>query len=228
MRLKSMVLHEFRFLMKYGIIAIYVIFTLVYLGFLSAIPKSARSVTAMILIFTDPAAMGLFFMGAVILLEKSQHIESSLGVSPVKISEYILAKCVPMMIIGTIVALVIGITAGVAALPGLVSGVGLSSFVFSLCGLFVASNIRTLNGFMIAVVPFEIFLCVPAILYLFGILKGSYYFLHPGIAAISLISGENSMWILKMISLCIWTVAAFILCEKAVMKSFASMGGAKI
>jgi len=228
MRLKSMISNEFRFLLKYGIAAIYSIFTLVYLGLLAAIPQGARSATATVLIFTDPAAMGLFFMGAVILLEKSQRIESSFGVSPIKIEEYILSKCIPMMLLGIVVALVIAVSVGGFTILGVVMGVGISSFVFSLCGLIVASNIKTLNGFMIAVVPFEIFLCVPAILYLFGIMKGMLCFLHPGIVAISLIKGDDSMLIIKIVSLSIWIVIAFFCCQKAVKKSFSTMGGAKI
>ncbi|MDK2905268.1 MAG: fluoroquinolone transport system permease protein, partial [Eubacteriaceae bacterium] len=72
MRLKTMLLNEFRFLWKYGIIALYLIFTLIYLSLLAALPASVREMTALVLVFTDPAAMGLFFMGAVVLLEKSQ------------------------------------------------------------------------------------------------------------------------------------------------------------
>ena len=133
-----------------------------------------------------------------------------------------------MMLLGIVVALVIAVSVGGFTILGVVMGVGISSFVFSLCGLIVASNIKTLNGFMIAVVPFEIFLCVPAILYLFGIMKGMLCFLHPGIVAISLIKGDDSMLIIKIVSLSIWIVIAFFCCQKAVKKSFSTMGGAKI
>ncbi|HCT90783.1 MAG TPA: ABC transporter permease, partial [Lachnospiraceae bacterium] len=42
--------------------------------------------------FSDPAAMGLFFMGAVVLLEKGQHTPCAVAVSPVRAMEYIAAK----------------------------------------------------------------------------------------------------------------------------------------
>lgn len=62
------------------------------------------------MIYSDPAAMGLFFMGAIVLLEKSQRVLNSLAVSPVKVSEYILSKVISLGVISSIVAMFIAIT----------------------------------------------------------------------------------------------------------------------
>jgi len=117
MRLKNLIFSEFRLLFKYGIVALYVVFTAFYLCLLSLIPQSAKEITFAILVFTDPAAMGLFFMGAIVLLEKSQRIESSLGVTPIKVDEYIISKTVPIMIVGTAVGLIISLFAGMKTIP---------------------------------------------------------------------------------------------------------------
>lgn len=227
MRLKNLIIGEFFFLWKYGIIVLYAIFTMFYLCLLGAIPVSARETTATILIFTDPAAMGLFFMGAVVLFEKSQRVESSLGVSPIMISEYVVAKIVPMMLIGCTVATVLCVFSHTYTSVCLI-GVALSSILFSLCGLAVSSNIRSLNGFMIATLPFEIMLCVPAILYQFGVIESSTWLVHPGVAAIYLIGGQTELWYMAALSILIWILPIYILCKKAVNKSFISMGGAKL
>ena len=227
MRLKNLVIGEFFFLWKYGIIVLYAIFTVFYLCLLGAIPVSVRETAATILIFTDPAAMGLFFMGAVVLFEKSQRVESSLGVSPVKISEYVVAKIVPMMLIGCAVATVLCAFSYTYTSVCLI-GVALSSILFSLCGLAVGSNIRSLNGFMIATLPFEIILCVPAVLYQFGVIESSVWIVHPGVAAIYLIGGQMEVWYMAALSILIWILPIYILCKKAVNKSFVSMGGAKL
>lgn len=129
MRLKNLILGEFRFLWKYGIIVLYGVFTIIYLCLLAAIPESARQTTSAILIFTDPAAMGLFFMGAVVLLEKSQRVESSLGVSPIKIREYIIAKISPIMAVGCVVAIILSLYANMFSVLTIV-GVALSSALF--------------------------------------------------------------------------------------------------
>lgn len=228
MRLKNLILGEFRFLLKYGIIALYGIVTAIYLCLLATIPQSAREITTVILVFTDPAAMGLFFMGAVVLFEKSQRVESSLGVSPIRISEYIIAKTVPFLIVGTAVSLVLSIFAERENLVLILIGVALSSALFSLCGLCVGSNTRSLNSFMIATVPFEIFLCVPPILLVFGVIKSKLWLIHPGVAAIKLIKADQSLWYVAVLSLVLWIVPVYFLCKKAVMKSFRVMGGAKL
>jgi fluoroquinolone transport system permease protein len=44
------------------------------------------------MIFSDPAAMGLYFMGAIVLFEKSERVLSAIAVSPVKPREYVLSK----------------------------------------------------------------------------------------------------------------------------------------
>lgn len=228
MRVRNLILGEFRFLIKYGILALYGVFTVIYICLLAAIPLSAKSTTGTILIFTDPAAMGLFFMGAVMLLEKSQRVESSLGVSPITVGEYILAKVLPMMTVGTAVGLILSLFAGNGHIVLAVAGVALSSVLFSLCGLWVGANIQSLNSFMIATVPFEIVLCVPPILYLFGVIKSKLWLIHPGVAAISLIKGDSTLWYVAILSLLVWMLPIYLCCKKAVKKSFCAMGGAKL
>ncbi len=228
MRIKNLICSEFRFLLKYGIIALYGIFTAVYLCLIAAIPHSVKEITAAILVFTDPAAMGLFFMGAIVLLEKSQRVESSLCVSPIKISEYIFAKIMPLMVVGTVVSLIICLFAGMKNVPIILIGVALSSILFSMCGLFVGSKIQTLNSFLIATVPLEMILFLPAILYLFGFLKSEFWIIHPGVAAIKLIYGHDKYWYMAFLLLIIWLIPAYIMCKKAVAKSFSMMGGAKL
>jgi fluoroquinolone transport system permease protein len=227
MRLKTMLLNEFRFLWKYGIIALYLIFTLIYLSLLAALPASVREMTALVLVFTDPAAMGLFFMGAVVLLEKSQHVESSLSVSPIKIEEYIIAKIIPMAIIACLVAFVLCLYAQVKIVSCLID-VAMASLLFSLCGLSVGVNIRSLNSFMIATVPFEITLCLPPLFYLFGLVHSPLWLIHPRVAAIYLISGQSQLGFPAFVSIMLWIFPVFIFCKKAVAKSFVSLEGIKL
>lgn len=70
MRLKSLFLLDMRFQAKHGFYFLYVVLTVIYAVALLAVPESWKEKTAIILIFSDPASMGLFFMGAIVLLEK--------------------------------------------------------------------------------------------------------------------------------------------------------------
>ncbi len=195
---------------------------------LTLIPNNAKQIVASILIFTDPAAMGLFFMGAIVLFEKSQRVESSLGVSPIKVSEYILAKVTPFMIIGTFVGFVLCLCANSSNIILSLLSVALSSILFSLCGLWVGVHIRSLNSFMIATIPFEIVICIPALLYILGIINNDWWIIHPGVAAIRLIGSQFDLWYLSVSSIMLWIVPVYYLCKKSVQRSFSTMGGAKI
>lgn len=73
------------------------------------------------LIFSDPAAMGLFFMGAIVMLEQS------FAVSPLKVWEYVGSKVLSLSMIGLLVAGLVGVTARQEALPQLLLGISLAS-----------------------------------------------------------------------------------------------------
>lgn len=216
---------ELRLLWKYGIGLLYVLLTAAYLLLLALLPQSARGITATILVFTDPAAMGLFFMGAILLLEKSQHTNCALAVAPILPGEYILAKAGALLVPGVLVALVLCAFGGCENLALMLLGVAISSILFSLCGMLVALCTNTLNGFMVACVPFEIVLCLPSILYAFEAITSPWWILHPGVAAIRLIQGIAALWPLCAASLLVWTGITFLICRRAVKASFARIGG---
>ena len=227
MRFLNLLKNEFRFAVKYGILLLYIIVTTFYVVMLSVIPESAKHTTGAILIFTDPAAMGLFFMGAVMLLEKSQRVNHAISVTPVKTSEYIIAKSFSMLVVGTAAGIVIGIFAK-ANIVGVILAVVLSSFLFSLCAIIVSVKTESLNSFMLGTIPFEMLLCLPAILYQFRVLKSDLWIIHPGVSAIVLLSDKNNLWFFSIISLCLWNVIAFVFSHKAVTGYMQHLGGGKI
>ena len=116
MRLKNLIIGDIKFQIKYGFYFIYMILTILYVCLISVLPVCWREKGSIIMIFTDPAAMGMFFMGAIILLEKSQRVLDSLVVSPVKAWEYIASKIISLGMISTLVAIIIALTAGISNL----------------------------------------------------------------------------------------------------------------
>ena len=151
MRMKSLILSDIRFQFRYGFYSIYLILTLVYIGLLYALPDAWREDAALIMIFTDPAAMGLFFMGAIVLFEKNERVLDSLAISPVTPPEYVLSKLVSIGLIATLAAAAIGAAAGVIPHPVLfLFSVFLCSCLFSGLGLIAACKVKTLNQFFLA------------------------------------------------------------------------------
>lgn len=169
MRLKRLFWLDLRCQARYGFYFLYAVLTVLYAAVLLALPKSVRQTAAAILIFSDPAAMGLFFMGAIVLLEKSQRTPCALAVSPVGAAEYILAKTGSLAAVSLAVAAVLACVAGVRPLLPALFGTFLGSVVFTLFGMLVAANVESLNAFLLWVAPAEAVCFVPAVLYALGI-----------------------------------------------------------
>lgn len=189
MRLRRLILGDICFQFRHGFYYIYAILSILYLVILRQLPAEFRQPGQTLLIFTDPAVMGLFFMGAIILLEKAQHVRESLAVSPVKLTEYLLAKAVSLALIGTIAAFMILLFTDLS--DGLVklAAVFLGSLFFSLVGLSAAFYSDSLNEFLVKSAGLQILLIVPPILRLFG-WQPFWFFWHPGTIIIRGIAGE--------------------------------------
>lgn len=169
MRLRHLFLWDMKFQARYGFYLLYGFLTVLYAAVLVSLPQSWQENAAALLIFSDPAAMGLFFMGAIILLEKSQRVTSFFAVSPMKAWEYVSSKVLSLSAIGLLVAAVLGATARCSHLPMALLGTFLSSVLFTLLGLIIASKTTSLNQFLLATVPVEILAFLPAALHLFGV-----------------------------------------------------------
>ncbi len=225
MRLRSLFISDIRIQYKYGFYWLYLFFSIFYIALLSAFPESWRAKAAILMIFTDPAAMGLYFMGAIILFEKSERVLDSIAVSPLKTAEYVLSKLLSLSVISTLVGLAIGLTAGIVSHPVLfILSVFLCSCLFSSVGLIVACKISTLNQFVIATVPAEILICGPAMLWLFGWDK-DWLLIHPGAALMATLSGHA---VFPLLILLLWAALFYLLACILVERMLKTVGGIKL
>jgi len=207
-RFLALTLADVRFQFRYGFYGIYLIVSLLYILVINLLPLRWRESARVLTVFSDPAALGLFFMGAIILFEKGERVLRTLAVSPVRAGEYILAKLVSLALISTLAATAIFLAGG--GMPGFpfFAGVFAGSCLFTLIGLSIGTRIKTLNQFLIATVPAEIAIFVPAILAYFGI-GPRWSVLHPGVAIVSLLRTEPSLPLLACGVLAFWIAAAF-------------------
>ena len=67
MRIRSLIIGDVRFQFKYGFYLLYLFFSVLYISLVYIFPVSWRERAAILMIFSDPAAMGLYFMGAIVL-----------------------------------------------------------------------------------------------------------------------------------------------------------------
>ena len=226
MRLAKLIKADIKFQWKYGFYFLYAVLSVLYIIVMLSLPASIRENLSTILIFSDPAAMGLFFMGAIILLEKSQHVLCALSVSPVCYSEYMASKIAALGLISSIVALVIAIAAGKDNLLMVLVGTLCSNMIFSLLGIIVASKIASLNQFILWTVPFEILGFMPAIIYIFRTdIKWLSYYLSN--ICVDMIAG-HMISMPKLVILAFVMAGLWRLAYRSTVKMLRSLGGARL
>ena len=221
MRKINVIKGDMTFQWKYGFYALYFLMIIIYLVVFSFFKGDIKDTIVSICVYSDPAAMGMFFMGALILLEKSQRIINSIAVSPVTAEEYILGKLISIGIISEIVGIVLMIQRSPVNYFLCAVGIFAGSVIFSLCGIIVGAKIQSLNQYIIWTLPFEIVGFVPVILYRIGFLwDNRLMLLHPGCAVMQLLEGNTDMVLISVISILVWSVILFWLADVSVEKMF--------
>ena len=229
MRKINVIKGDMTFQWKYGFYFLYALLVIIYMMIFSFFAGDLKNTIVSICVYSDPAAMGMFFMGALILLEKSQRIINSIAVSPVTTVEYIGGKVISIGIISEIVGLILvakGYTENIV-LSGI--GIFLGSIIFSLCGIIVGAKISSLNQYIICTIPFEIVGFLPVIMYRLGFQSENFLMLiHPGCGVMQLIQGKTEFIIPSLVSIIIWIALLFVIANKAVKKMFRQSGGVKL
>ncbi|HPR95236.1 MAG TPA: ABC transporter permease [Thermotogota bacterium] len=218
---------DMRFQVKYGFYFVYGVVTVLYVIVLSALPVSWREKAAAVMIFSDPAAMGLFFMGAVILLEKNQRVVDAFITSPLKVGEYIISKVISFGFMALVVALALSIAAGSAHILLILVGTALSSAMFTLLAMIVASGINSLNQFLIAVIPVEIICFVPSLFYLFDA-GPEFLTYYPVNICMGMIMGQTDNILLKTFLTVFVLYLLFRIAGRRVAKMWRYTGGIKL
>jgi fluoroquinolone transport system permease protein len=226
-KIMKMVVGDIQFQCKYGIYFLYIVISIFYIFTLSMLKGNVKSIVGMFLILSDPATMGMFFMGAIVLLEKSQRVLNSIAVSPVSPFQYLCAKICSIGIISTIVGIIIGVAAEKSNL--LIIGIStlLASIIFSLCGLIVGAVTKSLNQYIVATMPFEIIGFVPLIAYLLGE-RNPIIWYQPCTIAYRLIEGNYEHVMTEILVLVVYILFLTVICHSFIVRMFQRVGGVKL
>lgn len=216
MRMLSALRFDIRFQFRHGFYYAYLIVSLLYIVMLRFMPPEVGKYVSVLLLFSDPAVLGFFFIGGIILLEKSQNTLESLFVTPFRIHEYIAAKVLSLTLIALAASFAIislSYSTRFSPIP-LFLGVMLSSFFFTLLGLVLAVRARSLNSFLLISPFYTIVFFLPALDYL-GIYKFSLFSIIPSSASILLIKAAFvaipvSEVLISIIVLCFWIVLTYL------------------
>ncbi len=233
MRFISTLINDIRFQIRYGFYFLYIFISGIYIGVLLLCPADIRPKAASLIILTDPAMLGMFFMGGIWLLEKGEGLHSFWKISPLRTLEYVLSKAISLSVISTLAAIAIALIGlkNSVNIVGMTIYVFLGSIVFTTIGLWISTFAQSVNQYMlIASIPSTL-LITPAILDAFGL---SYPFLSVlpsmalwhGIGYSTGLIEINRFW--TFLVMLIWLILALYLTNARIPTAFKEEGGERL
>ncbi len=166
MRLKGALITDFKFQFKQGFYVIYVLLTIMYMVILSLVPTNYKKLILPLVIYSDPAFVGLFFIGGIIMLERMQGVLNYLVITPLYIKEYLLSKILSLSSLAVIAGFAIAISSGYEGRINymfLFIGIFLVSTFFILIGVIVVTTCHSLNQYIVNMIPAMLVLAIPCV-----------------------------------------------------------------
>lgn len=190
-RLFNAIKADITFQFRQGFYYVYIFLTLVYTIVMLKIPEGAvRQLGVPLIVFSDPSMVGFFFIGSLIMLEKTQGITKFLGITPLNPKEYLLSKAISLTTLAVVAGSVITYVChkGEVNWVVLILGISLSSLFCTLYGFLAAAKSRTINQYFVKMVPYMLFLVIPCFTLLLP--KQSFiYGIFPAVAGLRLVFG---------------------------------------
>ena len=169
---------------------------------------------------------GIVLHGCNCFIGEKPESDFFFAVSPLRALEYVCSKVLSLSAIALLVATVLAVAAKCSFLPLLLLGTFLSSVMFTLSGMIIATKITSLNQFILATVPVEIIAFVPAVLHLFNVTP-EYIRIYPANVCMDLIYGREFS-VMGLILVIVVIVLLFWAAYKCVLKMWQNQGGVKL
>lgn len=142
--------HDTRLQYRYGIYAAYAFVVAFYVLVLLAGRGVLPGWAVAMVIYTDPAAVGFFFLGALMMLEKAEGVRTALAASPVTSRQYLAGKSVTLAGLALLASLILLVVHQRAPDPALLLvAVLLISICFIGIGVPIALRFRTVSGYLV-------------------------------------------------------------------------------
>jgi fluoroquinolone transport system permease protein len=222
MRLGQQLKMDILFQFRHGFYYAYLFVTVFYGIIIIFLPAVYRQLTALFLILSDTSVLGFFFIGGVVLLEKKQSLLTSLAVTPLRISEYIVAKCGSFLILITGSSLIIQACTGVIPQNPVLFlyAVVFSGLLYTLIGLLLGSLARSLNQYFALSMGSLVFF-IPSVTYIMGLTPQPFFTIFPLTATYLLFQSALSpaplsLW--SMAGLLLWDALFFTVCYVALYR----------
>lgn len=179
---------DFTLQIRYNIITIAIILSVLYILLLKLLPYSNLDSLLMMLILSDPTMFGVLFVGVLILYEKDNNTLNALIVTPIKPWQYLWSKALSLTLIAMPIALAIAIFGhGININYGyLLISLIFTSIMFVFLGAVVILKSDSFYQFIIKFAVYTIPVSIP-VLGLFNLVHSNLYYLIPTQATILLL-----------------------------------------
>jgi fluoroquinolone transport system permease protein len=190
-----------------------------------------------LLLFFDPAIIGIMFIGALVLFEKSENVLQALVITPMKVDDYILNKIISLTILSMISAIIFVVLLNIFNgtdfnIQYLAISIILTSVMLILLGFILVSRVKSINEYLLAMVVSFLGLLFPPMLHLSGLYENVIFYLWPTQAAFILFTGVFNVSGLELWEIAygivyqiFWIVLLYFLAKKAFHKHIVMKGG---
>jgi len=238
--IKSMLKWEFILLYRYKIIHISILSVVLYFIITQAIPDMNNKVFHTLLLFFDPAIIGIMFVGALVLFEKSENVLQALVITPMKTEEYLLSKIISLTILSIISATIFitllnvfgGVNITLEGVLYLIISIILTSIMLILLGFILVSRVKSINEYLMGFAVTFLGLTFFPMLHLSHLYENTIFYLWPTQASFILFKGVFSTAGLQSWEIAygigyqvLWIVVLFYLAKKAFYKHIVLKGG---
>ena len=150
MNLVPLLVHDARLQYRYGVYAAYAFVVIFYASLLHWGDAWLPTWTVAFIIFTDPAALGFFFLGALMMIEKSELVRMALAASPMTARQYYASKLLTLLGLSLVACIVLlMVRGGSDNAPLLLLAVVLTAAQYIGLGVLTAYRFATVNGYLI-------------------------------------------------------------------------------
>lgn len=230
-QLKAMLKWEFILQFRYKIIYLSLASVVLYYLAIQGMPLINTERFRTLFLFLDPVLIGIVFVGALVLFEKTENTLQALTVTPMEMRNYFLAKIISLTTLSIVAALLFLFLAHGFAFNYLYMflGIILTSVFLILLGFILVSRCNSLNEYLLMIMTSFLILFIPPLLHVFGLYQNVIFYLWPTQASFVLLGGVFSEVALletvySVIYLVLWTVLCYYLAKKAFYKNII-MGG---
>jgi fluoroquinolone transport system permease protein len=226
-RLAQTFLSDVQYQWRYGFYLIYIFLIVCFFITFRIMPEDWRPMALTIILLSDPALIGFLYIGGILQLERSEGLLDALFATPLRPWEYIMSKALSLGLLATAAACAIALGSGVPHIryAWLVPAVLLSSMCFTLIGLSVAVNLKSMNAYLgISGLWEAVLLSPPLLLLAFDIRPLE---VLPGSLALSFIqaSVDAPIGIWPIAGLIVWTAAMFWLAHARLKSALCRLEG---